>query len=163
MASFPDFLNQKAPENYVAGVGRGATSFVTRSDLGPTHVGPTDEQMKAAIAKRAQQIQSKAEGEGKEGGGDNEGEGRYQDPDNEVGLFAGGIYEKDDEEADQIWQEVDERMARRRQKQRYVMSAGVRFPSFLWAFPVAIGVYIVVFGPDERITDSFFLSLSSTL
>ncbi|EFX03542.1 mRNA splicing factor [Grosmannia clavigera kw1407] len=120
MASFPDFLNQKAPENYVAGVGRGATSFVTRSDLGPTHVGPTDEQMKAAIAKRAQQLQSKAEGEGKEGGGENEGEGRYQDPDNEVGLFAGGIYEKDDEEADKIWQEVDERMARRRQKQREV-------------------------------------------
>ncbi len=119
----PDFLSQKAPDNYVAGVGRGATSFVTRSDLGPSHEGPTDEQMKAAIAKRSLQLQNKANGrdngdrEEKEDGGD---DGRYQDPDNEVGLFSGGIYEKDDEEADRIWQEVDEKMAKRRQKQRLV-------------------------------------------
>ncbi|CAK7240122.1 MAG: U4/U6 x U5 tri-snRNP complex subunit Prp1 [Sporothrix thermara] len=116
----PDFLSQKAPENYVAGVGRGATSFVTRSDLGPSHDGPTDEQMKAAIAKRSLQLQNKANGrdtkdDEKDDGADDE---RYQDPDNEVGLFSGGIYEKDDEEADRIWQEVDEKMARRRQKQR---------------------------------------------
>ncbi|CAK7266087.1 U4/U6 x U5 tri-snRNP complex subunit Prp1 [Sporothrix epigloea] len=116
----PDFLNQRAPENYVAGVGRGATSFVTRSDLGPSHDGPTDEQMKAAIAKRSLQLQNKANGretkdDEKDDGADDE---RYQDPDNEVGLFSGGIYEKDDEEADRIWQEVDEKMARRRQKQR---------------------------------------------
>ncbi|CAK7197578.1 U4/U6 x U5 tri-snRNP complex subunit Prp1 [Sporothrix eucalyptigena] len=116
----PDFLNQKPPENYVAGVGRGATSFVTRSDLGPSHDGPTDEQMKAAIAKRSLQLQNKANGrdskdDEKDDGADDD---RYQDPDNEVGLFSGGIYEKDDEEADRIWQEVDEKMARRRQKQR---------------------------------------------
>ncbi|CAK7563132.1 MAG: U4/U6 x U5 tri-snRNP complex subunit Prp1 [Sporothrix epigloea] len=116
----PDFLSQRAPENYVAGVGRGATSFVTRSDLGPSHDGPTDEQMKAAIAKRSLQLQNKANGretkeDEKDDGADDE---RYQDPDNEVGLFSGGIYEKDDEEADRIWQEVDEKMARRRQKQR---------------------------------------------
>ncbi|CAK7269051.1 U4/U6 x U5 tri-snRNP complex subunit Prp1 [Sporothrix epigloea] len=116
----PDFLNQRPPENYVAGVGRGATSFVTRSDLGPSHDGPTDEQMKAAIAKRSLQLQNKANGretkeDDKDDGADDE---RYQDPDNEVGLFSGGIYEKDDEEADRIWQEVDEKMARRRQKQR---------------------------------------------
>ncbi|CAK7221867.1 U4/U6 x U5 tri-snRNP complex subunit Prp1 [Sporothrix curviconia] len=116
----PDFLSQKPPENYVAGVGRGATSFVTRSDLGPSHDGPTDEQMKAAIAKRSLQLQNKANGretkdDAKEDEKDDE---RYQDPDNEVGLFSGGIYEKDDEEADRIWQEVDEKMARRRQKQR---------------------------------------------
>ncbi|OAA68061.1 mRNA splicing factor [Niveomyces insectorum RCEF 264] len=120
---YPDFLNQKAPENYVAGVGRGATSFVTRSDLGPAHGGPTDEQMKAAIAKRSQQLQNRTEGKedtGGGGGGDDENDGRYQDPDNEFGLFAGGIYEKDDEEADRIWQEVDAKIAKRRQKQREV-------------------------------------------
>ncbi|EPE04968.1 pre-mrna-splicing factor prp1 [Ophiostoma piceae UAMH 11346] len=126
--NYPDFLNQKAPENYVAGVGRGATSFVTRSDLGPSHEGPSDEQMKAAIAKRSLQLQNKANGrtnkEDEEGGGGAGGDEeevdpeRYQDPDNEVGLFAGGIYEKDDEEADRIWDEVDLKMAKRRQKQR---------------------------------------------
>lgn len=45
-------------------------------------------------------------------------DGRYQDPDNETGLFSGGIYDKDDEEADRIWKEVDDKMAKRRQKQR---------------------------------------------
>ncbi|KIH94211.1 pre-mRNA-processing factor 6 [Sporothrix brasiliensis 5110] len=120
MSALPDFLSQKAPENYVAGVGRGATGFVTRSDLGPSHEGPTDEQMKAAIAKRSMQLQNKANGrDSKDDDKDDTADDpQYQDPDNEVGLFSGGIYEKDDEEADRIWQEVDEKMAKRRQKQR---------------------------------------------
>ncbi|KAK3325163.1 PRP1 splicing factor, N-terminal-domain-containing protein [Apodospora peruviana] len=117
MASRRDFLSQPAPENYVAGLGRGATGFTTRSDLGPAREGPSEDQIKAAVAKRSAQLgltESKDD--------DNEDENRYQDPDNEVGLFSGGIYEKDDEEADRIWQEVDERMAKRRQKQRSVIS-----------------------------------------
>ena len=48
-----DFLNQAAPENYVAGLGRGATGFTTRSDLGPAREGPSEEQIKEALAKRA--------------------------------------------------------------------------------------------------------------
>ncbi|KAK1749955.1 hypothetical protein QBC47DRAFT_310908 [Echria macrotheca] len=112
MASRRDFLSQPAPENYVAGLGRGATGFTTRSDLGPAREGPTEDQIKAAVAKRSAQLGLT---EAKEDDQDDE---RYQDPDNEVGLFAGGIYEKDDEEADRIWKEVDDKMARRRQKQR---------------------------------------------
>lgn len=42
-----------APENYVAGLGRGATGFTTRSDLGPAREGPSEEQMKEMLAKRA--------------------------------------------------------------------------------------------------------------
>lgn len=121
MASRRDFLSQPAPENYVAGIGRGAVGFTTRSDLGPARDGPSEEQISSAIKKRSEQLGLT---EAKEGGGDEGGGGgddsRYQDPDNEVGLFAGGIYEKDDEEADRIWQEVDEKMAKRRQKQRFV-------------------------------------------
>ena len=116
MTSRRDFLSQPAPENYVAGLGRGATGFTTRSDLGPAREGPTEDQIKAAVAKRSAQLgltESKDD--------DNDDEARYQDPDNEVGLFAGGIYEKDDEEADRIWKEVDDKMARRRQKQRLVV------------------------------------------
>ena len=39
------FLGQKAPPNYVAGLGRGATGFTTRSDIGPARdlSDPTDD------------------------------------------------------------------------------------------------------------------------
>ncbi|KAK4190729.1 PRP1 splicing factor, N-terminal-domain-containing protein [Podospora australis] len=112
-----DFLSQAAPENYVAGLGRGATGFTTRSDLGPAREGPTEDQIKAAVAKRTAQLGLGGDN-AKAANDDNDDDGRYQDPDNEVGLFAGGIYDKDDEEADRIWQEVDEKMASRRKKQR---------------------------------------------
>ncbi|KAK0615841.1 pre-mRNA splicing factor prp1-like protein [Bombardia bombarda] len=114
MASRRDFLSQPAPENYVAGLGRGATGFTTRSDLGPAREGPSEDQIKAAVAKRSAQLGLT---ESKDDDNTND-DGRYQDPDNEVGLFSGGIYEKDDEEADRIWKEVDDKMAKRRQKQR---------------------------------------------
>ncbi|EGS18504.1 pre-mRNA splicing factor prp1-like protein [Thermochaetoides thermophila DSM 1495] len=110
-----DFLSQPAPENYVAGLGRGATGFTTRSDLGPAR--DNEEAIKAAVAKRQAQLGLIKDGKN-DLDLDDEDDGRYGDPDNEVGLFAGGIYEKDDEEADRIWKEVDDRMARRRQKWR---------------------------------------------
>lgn len=122
MSGRRDFLSQPAPENYVAGLGRGATGFTTRSDLGPARDGPSEDQIKEAIAKRATQLGitpdgadgKKAKGkEEEDAGGDDE---RYQDPDNEVGLFAGGVYDKDDEEADKIWEWVDERMDRRKRQ-----------------------------------------------
>lgn len=120
MATRRDFLSQPAPENYVAGLGRGATGFTTRSDLGPARDGPSDDQIKEALAKRAQQLGLAPDG-AKKGKDDDEGgvgedEQRYQDPDNEVGLFAGGLYDKDDEEADKIWEWVDERMDRRKRQ-----------------------------------------------
>ncbi|KAG5923680.1 hypothetical protein E4U61_002799 [Claviceps capensis] len=115
MASKLDFLNQKAPENYVAGLGRGATGFTTRSDLGPARDGPTEDQIKEALAKRAAQLGLGPDGKKKDD--DDDDDERFQDPDNEVGLFSGGIYDKDDEEADKIWEWVDERMDRRK-KQR---------------------------------------------
>lgn len=117
MTTRRDFLNQPAPENYVAGLGRGATGFTTRSDLGPARDGPSEEQIKEALAKRAAQLGLAPDGKkgnkDDDDGGDDE---RYQDPDNEVGLFAGGVYDKDDEEADKIWDWVDERMDRRKRQ-----------------------------------------------
>ncbi|PKI32069.1 hypothetical protein CRG98_047541, partial [Punica granatum] len=35
-----EFLNSKPPPNYVAGLGRGATGFTTRSDIGPARAAP---------------------------------------------------------------------------------------------------------------------------
>lgn len=47
---------------------------------------------------------------------------QFQDPDNEYGLFAGTTYEQDDEEADKIYDQVDENMDARRRARRCVLS-----------------------------------------
>ena len=46
---------------------------------------------------------------------------QFQDPDNEYGLFAGTTYEADDEEADRIYELVDQNMDARRRKRRFVL------------------------------------------
>ena len=46
---------------------------------------------------------------------------QFQDPDNEVGLFAGTTYEADDEEADKIYDQVDQNMDSRRRARRCVL------------------------------------------
>ena len=162
MSGRRDFLSQPAPENYVAGLGRGATGFTTRSDLGPAREGPSEDQIKEALAKRAAQLGAAAPtayGAPPEKKDEDEGDDeRFQDPENEVGLFAGGAYDKDDDEADRIYQEVDEKMDRRRKIRRLVL------PVFFFGFSpgsgssfrrgdgvAADGVSNV--GIDERITD----------
>ncbi|CBY01951.1 hypothetical protein IAQ61_006546 [Plenodomus lingam] len=123
MSGRRDFLSMPAPENYVAGLGRGATGFTTRSDLGPAREGPSEEQMKEMLAKRAASLGQAAPAaygvtERKEEEHDDE-EDRFQDPDNEVGLFSSGMnYDKEDDEADRIYQEVDEKMDKRRRARR---------------------------------------------
>jgi pre-mRNA-processing factor 6 len=133
-----DFLSQPAPENYVAGLGRGATGFTTRSDLGPAREGPTPEQIQEALAKRAQLLGTApptAYNTGREKGGkgkekeEEEDDERFQDPDNEVGLFAYGQYDREDDEADRIYQEVDEKMDRRRKLRRLVPQVHVSVAS----------------------------------
>lgn len=123
MSGRKDFLSQAAPENYVAGLGRGATGFTTRSDLGPAREGPSEEQIKEALAKRAAQLGNApptAYGvSGKEKDKDDDGDDeRFQDPDNESGLFAGGNYDREDDEADRIYEEIDQKMDRRRKMRR---------------------------------------------
>jgi len=122
MSGRKDFLSQAAPENYVAGLGRGATGFTTRSDLGPAREGPSEEQIKEALAKRAAQLGNApptAYGVKKKGE-DEADDGRFEDAENEEGLFATGNYDREDDEADRIYQAVDERMDRRRKARRYV-------------------------------------------
>lgn len=135
-----------APENYVAGLGRGATGFTTRSDLGPAREGPSEEQMKEMLAKRAASLGQAAPSaygvvEKKEEDEDDE---RFQDPDNEVGLFSQGMnYDKDDDEADRIYQDVDEKMDKRRRARRLVPPLSLYscpFPSL----PLEVELFIVV-------------------
>lgn len=104
------FLQMQAPASYVAGLGRGASGFTTRSDIGPAREGPSAETIAAAKAKRGETED--------DGPGEEEDPDRYQDPENETGLFAGTVYERDDEEADRIWEGVDAQMDERRRKQR---------------------------------------------
>src|SRR5437762_916110 len=151
MSGRKDFLNQPAPENYVAGLGRGATGFTTRSDLGPAREGPSEEQIKEALAKRAATLGAAAPTaygipEKKD---DDDDDDRFQDPENEVGLFASGAYDKDDDEADRIYQDVDEKMDRRRKLRRFVS-----FPSLIISIPCifAQGCLSIPFGSGQ-ITD----------
>lgn len=117
-----NFLNEEAPANYVAGLGRGATGFTTRSDIGPAREGPSEEAIKAALARRAEQLGQPAPtayGADKKKDDDDDDD-RFADMENEVGLFASGAYDEDDEEADRIYASVEERMAKRRKAQRLV-------------------------------------------
>ncbi|KIJ43896.1 hypothetical protein M422DRAFT_75492 [Sphaerobolus stellatus SS14] len=103
------FLSMPAPASYVAGLGRGASGFTTRSDIGPAREGPSAEAIAEAQARR-----------GEDGEIDTEA---FQDPDNEMGLFAGGVYEADDEEADKIYDSVDRAMDLRRKARREAREA----------------------------------------
>ncbi|RSH79749.1 uncharacterized protein EHS24_009405 [Apiotrichum porosum] len=102
------FLNMPAPASYVAGLGRGASGFTTRSDIGPAREGPSAETIADAMAKRGEEIPDPEQ---------------FQDPDNERNLFAGTVYEADDEEADRIWESVDQRMDERRRVRREAAEA----------------------------------------
>ena len=102
----------QAPAGYVAGLGRGASGFTTRSDIGPAREGPSAETVAAARARR-----------GEDEGEDDDDPERFQDPEEETGLFATAVYEKDDEEADRIWDSVDRHMDERRRKQREIREA----------------------------------------
>ena len=123
MSGRKDFLSQPAPENYVAGLGRGATGFTTRSDLGPAREGPSEEQMKELLAKRAAALGAApptAYGAADKKPADDDDDDRYEDAEDEAGLLARGSFDKDDDEADRIYQDVDEKMARRRKLRRLV-------------------------------------------
>lgn len=45
---------------------------------------------------------------------------KFQDPDNEYGVFAGTTYEQNNKEADQIYESVDDKVDLRQRKQRCV-------------------------------------------
>ncbi|EKM52026.1 uncharacterized protein PHACADRAFT_31805 [Phanerochaete carnosa HHB-10118-sp] len=100
------FLSMPAPASYVAGLGRGASGFTTRSDIGPAREGPSAEVIAEAQARRGEEPDYDPD--------------QFQDPDNEYGLFAGTTYEADDEEADKIYEQVDQNMDARRRIRREV-------------------------------------------
>lgn len=143
MSGRKDFLSQQAPENYVAGLGRGATGFTTRSDLGPAREGPTEEQIKEALAKRAAALGNApptAYGVKGKKPEDEAEEDQFRDAENEEGLFATGNYDRDDDEADRIYQTVDERMDKRRRARRLVSPISYLSPSPSHEIPMFISL-----------------------
>jgi len=101
------FLKMQAPPSYVAGLGRGASGFTTRSDIGPAREGPTPEAIAAAKAARGEEDTTVQ--------GDDE---QFQDPDNETNLFGSAPYDQEDEEADKIYESIDLHLERRGQSRR---------------------------------------------
>ena len=110
----PWFLDQPAPPGYVAGLGRGATGFTTRSDIGPARMAED-----LAIPERGQQYQKRKKPEDEEEGEEGETEAIKNPNDlSDSGLLSGGDYDNEDREADEIWSKIDEHMDQRRKRRR---------------------------------------------
>ncbi|CAL5342579.1 unnamed protein product [Camellia sinensis] len=123
-----EFLNTKPPPNYVAGLGRGATGFTTRSDIGPARAAP-DLPDRSATTIGGAGPAGVGRGRGK-GAGEEEEEDETDDKGydenqkfdefegNDVGLFASAEYDDEDREADAVWDAIDKRMDLRRKDRR---------------------------------------------
>jgi len=109
------FIGMPSPLGYVAGVGRGATGFTTRSDIGPAR-----EATDVSDDRHAPPVKKKKDDD----------EGSDEEPDlnesnyDEFAGYGGSLfgksdpYEKDDEEADAIYQAIDDRMDEKRKQYR---------------------------------------------
>ena len=90
-------FNTTAPANYVAGLGRGATGFTTRSDIGPARMG-ADQEGKTETNLNDSNFDRFS---------------GYTD-----NLFGDMPYDDDDEAADLVWGEIDMKMDERRKSRR---------------------------------------------
>merc|ERR1712012_572731 len=105
------FMGVPAPLGYVAGVGRGATGFTTRSDIGPAREATdvSDERHPQPPTKKVKKDEEETD----------LNESNYDEFSGYGGsLFGKDPYEKDDEEADQIYNAIDDRMDEKRKQYR---------------------------------------------
>ncbi|PIC30868.1 hypothetical protein B9Z55_021964 [Caenorhabditis nigoni] len=114
------FMGMPAPTGYVPGVGRGATGFTTRSDIGPARdptelpeagpVGPSPQGAAPPPTKRARDD---------DGDGEDLNEANYDEFSGYSGsLFSKDPYDQEDEDADRIYNEVDDRLDERHRDRR---------------------------------------------
>lgn len=111
------FIGKPAPLGYVAGLGRGATGFTTRSDIGPARDATDipDEAQQAAL--QTQMMRHKKRDDDDED--EDLNESNYDEFAGYGGsLFTSGPYEKDDEEADEVYEAIDRRMDGKRKERR---------------------------------------------
>ncbi|XP_055343399.1 pre-mRNA-processing factor 6-like [Paramacrobiotus metropolitanus] len=108
------FLDLPAPPGYVAGVGRGATGFTTRSDIGPARddTDITDDRHAHPMKKKNKDDDADEEDE-------DLNEANYDEFSGYGGsLFSKDPYDKDDAEADAIYAAVDNRLDEKRKDYR---------------------------------------------
>ncbi|XP_045789815.1 protein STABILIZED1-like [Trifolium pratense] len=111
-----NFLNSKPPSNYVAGLGRGATGFTTRSDIGPARASAPDFPDKSTGVGRGREKDLSTEEEEDDRYDENQEFDEFEG--NDVGLFASGEYDEDDREADAVWEGIDKIMDSRRKDRK---------------------------------------------
>ncbi|KAI7794687.1 pre-mRNA-processing factor 6 [Triplophysa rosa] len=114
------FLGMAAPLGYVPGLGRGATGFTTRSDIGPARDAndPVDDRHAPPGKRTVGDQMKKSQEEDEEDLNDT----NYDEFNGYAGsLFSSGPYEKDDEEADAIYAALDKRMDERRKERRELL------------------------------------------
>ncbi|KAI5638418.1 tetratricopeptide repeat domain-containing protein [Phthorimaea operculella] len=107
------FLGIPAPLGYVAGVGRGATGFTTRSDIGPARDANdvSDDRHAPPAAKRKKNEE--------EDDDEDLNDSNYDEFSGYSGsLFSKDPYDKDDAEADAIYESIDKRMDEKRKEYR---------------------------------------------
>ncbi|CAJ0586620.1 unnamed protein product, partial [Mesorhabditis spiculigera] len=108
------FLGMPAPSGYVPGVGRGATGFTTRSDIGPAREAGPEAEITVGGAppptKRSNDERDEAE---------DLSEANFDEFEGYSGsLFSKDPYDKDDEEADEIYHQVEVRQDEKRKDYR---------------------------------------------
>lgn len=118
-----DFIGKPAPPGYVAGIGRGATGFTTRSDIGPAReaaAAATAAAIAASAAKQQASISSNDQPSTSMSQSKNDEDEDYLNDSNydEFNGYRGSLfnrdpYEDDDEEADKIYQTIDTHMDER--------------------------------------------------
>ncbi|XP_037567953.1 pre-mRNA-processing factor 6-like [Dermacentor silvarum] len=107
------FLGVPAPLGYVAGVGRGATGFTTRSDIGPARDASDVPDDRHAPPTKRKKNQKEEEEDDEEDLNDS----NYDEFAGYGGsLFSKDPYDKDDEEADAIYEAIDRRMDEKRKE-----------------------------------------------
>lgn len=122
--------SRNAPKHYVAGVGRGAHGFTTRSDIGPARQAAPEKSGSTFGQKPPQPPQNYVAGAGRGLGGrkpERDATGKEQDYSATnydsfggygTSLFGDSPYDLDDKEADEIYASVDARLELRRKRQR---------------------------------------------
>jgi len=107
------FIGMPQPLGYVAGVGRGATGFTTRSDIGPAReANDVSDDRHAPPVKKTKDDDDDEETD--------LNDSNYDEFNGYGGSLFGKAdpYDKDDEEADQIYDAIDTRMDEKRKQYR---------------------------------------------
>ena len=105
------FNNVPPPANYVAGLGRGATGFTTRSDIGPARAAPEPGNLPEVVQGARPMDEDDKE---------DYSEANYDHFSGYGGSLwkASDPYDHDDKEADDIYEDVDKKMDERRKSRR---------------------------------------------